>query len=262
MDVTLAKIPDLVFKRTGGTRLKLDLYYPRGVPEPFPLVIWILGGEWREKGREATGSLVGWLTEHGFAVAGIEYRTSEQAAFPAQIQDCTAAVRWLRAHAGKYDLDPNRLGVWGDAAGGQLAMLVGSASDIGAFNEGKVEPKISSQVKAVCSFYGPADLGDLPAMQDAVTDLLGAPPEVRPDLAKAASPLTYVSDDSPPHLLIHGTADQIIPFSHSVRLHDALKAHGVPVALIPVEVVGQESDAFYRNPQIRQAVAEFFGHYL
>jgi len=118
--------PDLVYKQAAGQPLKLDLYLPAHARTPMPIVVWVTGGGWAHAGKGECERLAAWLTGYGFAVAGIEYRVSSQAPFPAQIQDCKAAIRWLRAHAAEYGLDRRNVGAWGDSAGGHLVELLGT----------------------------------------------------------------------------------------------------------------------------------------
>ncbi|MBN2000034.1 alpha/beta hydrolase, partial [candidate division KSB1 bacterium] len=146
---------DVEFADINEKSLLLDLYIP-AAEGPLPLVIWIHGGAWRAGDKNVTPA-VPLLTDHGFAVASISYRFSQHAIFPAQLHDCKAAVRWLRAHANKYHLDPLRFGVWGASAGGHLAAMLGTTGDEGTL-EGKVGRKRgSSRVQAVCDWFGPTD---------------------------------------------------------------------------------------------------------
>jgi acetyl esterase/lipase len=257
-----AIIRDVVFKRVGGRELKLDLYLPPGVDTLSPLVIWVGGGGWIQMGKGGCERLAAWLTGYGFAVAGIEYRVSGEAIFPAQIQDCKAAVRWLRAHAAEYGLDERRIGAWGDSAGGHLVELLSTASGVSEFDEDGVHPEQSSAIQACCSFYGPSDLTDLPAASDLVTRLLGCPAEACPEVAAWASPITYASASSAPHLLVHGDADAIVPISHSYRFLVALAQHGVDVVLYVRHGVGHEGEAFYGNAEVRRMVVRFFSTFL
>ncbi|OYW12849.1 MAG: hypothetical protein B7Z55_17880, partial [Planctomycetales bacterium 12-60-4] len=148
-------LKDLKYVDDGHERHTLDLYIPAESKAPKPLVIWIHGGAWQNGSKENCPALG--LTSQGFAVASINYRLSSHAPFPAQIQDCQAAVRWLRAHAGEYDLDPDKFGVWGSSAGGHLVALVGTTGDVDDFEPIGGHRDVSSQVQAVCDWYGPTD---------------------------------------------------------------------------------------------------------
>jgi acetyl esterase/lipase len=255
-------VPDLVFKEIADRQLKLDLYLPAQARAPTPTVIWVAGGGWKEMGKESCEHLAAWLTGYGFAVAGIEYRVSGEARFPAQIQDCKAAVRWLRAHAAEYGLDRRHVGAWGDSAGGHLAGLLGTTTHIAAFDGQDVHPNESSVVQAVCSFYGPSDLADLPGAAAEVTQLLGVPPEDDPQRAAWASPFYHVNEDSAPHLLAHGDEDTLVPLSHSYRYLSRLQQFGIEAALYVRKGFGHEGDAFYGYEGLRLKVAEFFAYHL
>jgi acetyl esterase/lipase len=254
--------PDLVYKQVADRPLKLDLYLPSHAPGPVPIVVWIAGEGWVETGKGGCEHLAARLTDYGLAVAGIEYRVSGEARFPAQIQDCKAAVRWLRAHAAGYGLDRRRVGAWGDSAGGHLVELLGTTAHIAAFEGEDVYPGESSEVQAVCSFYGPSDLADLPNTTAEVTRLLGAAPEDDPQRAAWASPLYHVNEDSAPHLLAHGDRDARVPISHSYRLLSRLQQFGVEASLYVRKGFGHETAAFYGHEGLRQRVAEFFAYYL
>jgi acetyl esterase/lipase len=253
---------DLVFKQIAGQPLRLDLYRPSHTRSTVPTVLWVNGGGWDQVGKGDCEQRAAWLTEYGFAVAGVEYRASSEAPFPAQIQDCKTAVRWLRAHATEHGLDRRRFGAWGDAAGGHLVELLGTTARIAAFEGENVHPDESSEVQAVCAFYGPSDLADLPGAEGEVTQLLGAPPEDDPQRAAWASPIYHINEDSAPHLLAHGDQDERVPISHSYRFLSRLQQFGIEASLYVRKGFGQEDGAFYEYERLRQKVAEFFAYHL
>ena len=137
---------DIVYASPAGSKQLLDIYRPAKPQGLLPTVVWIHGGAFRAGSKNQAGSAT-WLTEHGYAVVSINYRLSQEAVFPAQLQDCQAAVAWLRAHAAEYGLDPVRIGAWGPSAGGHLVSMVGLAAG----------PNDSSRVRAVVDFFGPTD---------------------------------------------------------------------------------------------------------
>src|SRR5262249_12029455 len=144
---------DATYAKVGKDReLKLDLYVPEKAEGKLPLVVWIHGGGWR--GGTKTGTPAGGLAMAGFVVASVEYRLSGEAQFPAQIEDCKAAIRWLRANAEKHHIDPHRVGVWGGSAGGHLVALLGTAGDQKTWDVGENTDQ-SSRVQAVCDYFGP-----------------------------------------------------------------------------------------------------------
>src|SRR5437868_4772034 len=147
---------DLEYVANGHERNKLDLFVPESADGPLPLIIWVHGGGWQAGSKDGCPPLRGGHTQRGYAVASINYRLSGHAPFPAQIEDCKAAIRWLRAHAKEYNLDPKRFGVWGSSAGGHLVALLGTSGDVKEFDVGANLDQ-SSRVQAVCDYFGPTD---------------------------------------------------------------------------------------------------------
>ncbi len=208
---------------------KLDLYIPGG-KGPFPIIVHVHGGGWRTGDKADPRALLGItaLIHAGYAVASINYRLSSEAKFPAQIQDVKAAVRWLRANAKAYQLDADKIGAVGESAGGHLVALLGTSSEIPELeglelgNEG-----FSSRVQAVVDLFGPIDFlpnGELSGdeINKLETKLLGQPLYKRPDLVRKANPITYISSDDPPFLIMHGTHDRLVPPQQSKEFYDAL----------------------------------------
>ena len=145
---------DLPYVENGHERQKLDLYLPEKATGPLPVVVWIHGGGWQAGNKDHCRALP--FVSKGFAAASINYRLSQHAKFPAQIDDCKAAIRWLRAHASQYQLDPNHIGVWGESAGGHLVALLGTTGGK-EFSPPGPNAKQSDKVQAVCDWYGPTD---------------------------------------------------------------------------------------------------------
>jgi acetyl esterase/lipase len=233
---------DVEYANVDGKSLKLDLYLPTHAGKPFPVLMWIHGGGWQAggKGGPMTRAFAYPLVQSGFALASIEYRLSQEAIFPAQIHDCKAAVRWLRANAVTYGIDPSKIAAGGDSAGGHLAALLGTTGNHPELegNEGNLSQ--SSAVQAVCDFYGPADFlnwykGTTPTgienPNNPIAKLIGGPVSTNPDKARAASPITYVSAQSCPFFIAHGDEDHLVPLEQSVLLNDALQKAGVSSTL-------------------------------
>lgn len=236
---------DLVYHEVDGRELKLDLYRPEDVAmgDACPLIVWIHGGGWFTGSKENPRGLR--HVDRGYALASVEYRLSGEAKFPAPLQDCKAAVRWLQAHAGAYGLDGERIGIWGGSAGGHLALLIGATRGLPA-SDGGLEPLGPPvDVQAVCSWYGPTNfltMDDRPgAIEHLAADspesrLLGAPVTERPDLVALASPMTYLSEARgaklPPFLLMHGTADTVVIYEQSEALQAVLETLGAESTLV------------------------------
>jgi acetyl esterase/lipase len=233
---------DLVYESVGDRALPLDLYRPPA-EEPTPLVIWIHGGGWRNGSKNGAGPALA-LLDRGYAVASVEYRLSGEATFPAAIEDCKAAVSFLRLHADKYNLDPNRFGVWGSSAGGHLVALLGTTSDVDEFDTHAVTKKSPATVQAVCNWFGPTDflrMNDVPgridhdAAESPESLFIGSPIQQAKAKAQRANPITYISKSDPPFLHMHGEADQAVPLNQSELLHEALQGAGVSSILYRVE---------------------------
>ena len=234
----------------GARPLELDLWLPPDSAEPterpFPAVVFLHGGGWRMGSRHGAGPAYAGASPHpfelvaqaGIVVASVDYRLSGEAIFPAQLHDAKAAVRWLRARAAEIGVDPERIAAWGESAGGHLALLLGLTGGVAGL-EGSVGVPGSSAVAAVAAWYAPSDFLALPAdlgadSRDAGTReamLLGAPAATVPERAAHAGPISHVSADAPPILLLHGRADRAIPAVQSERLHTALVAAGADARL-------------------------------
>jgi acetyl esterase/lipase len=257
---------DLAYVTDGHERQKLDLYLPEApAAQPLPVIIWVHGGAWRAGSKERCPA--GRFVREGYAVASINYRLSQHAIFPAQIQDCKAALRWLRAHAEQYHLDAKRFGVWGASAGGHLVALLGTAGDVKAFDVG-AHLDASSRVQAVCNFFGPTDftkMNDFPGRMDhdaadsPESKLIGGAIQEHKDKAQRANPITYVTKDDPPFLIVHGDKDPLVPHNQSELLLAALKEANVPARLYTVEGGGHGG---FKDPQVNILVTEFFAKHL
>jgi acetyl esterase/lipase len=209
-------------------RQKLDLSMPK-TATPTPLLIWVHAGGWEEGSKEGYNPVAGWVAK-GYAVASINYRYSRQAVFPAQIHDVKAAVRYLRANAKMYNLDPDRFGAIGASAGGHLVALLGTSGGVKELEGDGKYLDTSSAVQAVCDIHGPIDLvkysSFLPEGTNVVTRLLGGDTGDKKDLAVRASPITYLDKADPPMLILHGDKDTGVPVTQSELFSDALKRLG------------------------------------
>ncbi len=254
---------DLEYVPGGHERNKLDLYLPAGADHPLPVVVWIHGGGWRAGSKDRCPA-VG-LLRKGFAVASVNYRLSQHAPFPAQIEDCKAAIRWLRANAKKYNLDPNHIGVWGGSAGGHLVALLGTSGDVKQLEGKSGNLDQSSRVQCVVDFFGPTDLTRVSPQQNKpdspVSLLLGGPLPEKKELAVKASPVTYITKDDPPFLILHGDQDDVVPINQSELLDEALRKAGVDCTFIRVTGNGHGGPDFLA-PKNRKTIVEFFEKHL
>lgn len=252
---------DLEYGRAGARSLHLDLYLPEKASKALPLIIWIHGGAWRAGSKNDPVPPLP-LAAEGYAVASVEYRLSQEAIFPAQINDCKAAVRWLRANAARYHLDPAKFVAWGASAGGHLAALLGASDGVAALEGDVNNLKESSGVQAVVDWYGPSDLLQIGIPESDIehndpgspeSQLIGGAIPENKGKAVAASPITYVSKKSPPFLILHGDKDRSVPFNQSELLDAALKKAGVDSTFIPVKGVGHG----FSGPQYLPSAREF-----
>lgn len=248
------------YANTPQRTLYLDLRVPRGVPPP-PLVLYIPMGGMRGCRRE---NAQWWLTEHGFAMASIEARVSSEVTAPAQVHDCKAAVRWLRAHAVQYGYRGDAIGAWGHSAGGLLASVLGTSAGVAALEGEGAYAGTSSAVQAVCDACGaphdffwftrPEVLATFAPVAENLRLYLGGPVSEREELARLASPSTHISPACPPVLLLHGDADTIVPVEETMDFHARLKAAGVDTELHVLPGAGHGWDAALT----RDRIAAFF----
>jgi acetyl esterase/lipase len=259
---------NIVFARPDGVPLHLDLYVPRS-DKPVPLIIWVHGGGWYGGDKEDPPQLP--MLRHGYAAATVEYRLSEKAVFPAQIYDVKSAVRYLRANAARFGLDPNRFGAWGESAGGHLVALLGTTSVHDELEGDEGVTGVSSKVQAVCDWFGPTDLiamtrelgqtSEREAAGSAQGALIGGSPLKLLDKAKAANPITYVTAGVPPFYIMHGDDDDTVPLSQSELLVAALRKVHTPVKFTIIKG-GGHSGGFYFTDEKVNRVRKFFDQYL
>jgi acetyl esterase/lipase len=256
---------DLVYVENGHERHKLDLYLPEKAEGPLPVIIWVHGGGWQGGSKDGCPPLRAGYLARGYAVASINYRLSGHAAFPAQIEDCKAAIRWLRHHAREYGLDPARFGAWGSSAGGHLVALLGTSGEVKEFDVGQFLDQ-SSRVQAVCDYYGPTDLvafvstAGYERHADAnspESKLIGGLVKENREKAEKANPIRYVSSDDPPFLIVHGDKDAVVPLNQSELLFEALKKAGVSVHFHTIKGAGHGGPGF-AGADLSEKVSAFF----
>jgi len=254
---------DLPYVEGGHERNRLDLYLPERATGPLPLIVWIHGGAWLGGSKEGCPAVP--FTAKGYAVASINYRLSQHAVFPAQIEDCKAAIRWLRADAAKYSLDPDHIGVWGASAGGHLVALLGTTGNVKELEGSGGALDQSSRVQCVVDWFGPTDLLTMSGSHDNPSSpearLIGGPAQENKEKARKASPVTYVGKDAAPFLIMHGDQDNTVPPSQSKELAEALEKAGVEVKLVMVKGNGHGGPGF-NSPDNRKLIEEFFNRHL
>jgi acetyl esterase/lipase len=234
---------DIVFGKGGDSDLKLDLAMPADGAGPFPAVVCIHGGGWVGGKRQEMSQTIRTLAGLGYVAVSPDYRlATTNARFPAQVEDCKAAVRFLRANAKEYNIDPDHIGAVGFAAGGHLACMLGVTNKDDGLDGAGGNADASSRVQAVVSFFGPTDLTakdwGLEVSARNLTPLLGGTLEEKPEAYRKASPLTYAGKNAAPLLLFHGAVDKIVPVDQSRRLAEKITSAGGAAQLIVVEGEG------------------------
>ncbi len=237
--VPLTLIPGVCYGEGQGTPLLLDMVCSQDRPPTAgPAVVWLHGGGWFGGSRvEEVSYWCALFAAHGFLAVSVDYRLSGDACFPAQIHDVKAAIRWLRATAGQYQVDPDRIGIAGFSAGGHLAALAGLTSDRPELEGHGGSAGYSSRVQAVAVASAPSDflrtggamINDAPSP---VTKLFGGTVAEYQDLMQLASPVAHVTPAAPPFLIAHGTLDETVPFEQAEQLHTALATAGCAVEFI------------------------------
>jgi len=257
---------NLFYVTKGHPRQTLDLYLPQ-TGQNWPLLIWVHGGAFRtgSKKHQVPRSYFA----EGYAVASINYRLSQHALFPAQIQDCKAAVRWLRANAERFGFDPDRIGVWGASAGGHLVAMLGTTGETESFEIGE-NLHVSSRVSAVADYFGPTDFCQMDAhslpegmghdtADSPESELVGGPIQENKDRVAQANPITYITPNAPPFLIVHGDQDPLVPHHQSRLLEEALKRAGVPVQFYTVKGGGHGG---FTDPMVPELTKAFLSKHL
>ena len=275
---------EITYARAIGFRpLKMDIWLPRQATGPVPLVVWVHGGAFQLGDRRelpptfAPDSVFRLLNEAGIACATVDYRHCLEAPFPAQLHDLKAAVRYLREYAADLGVDPERFGAWGESAGGHLVALLGLTGGREDLHGGLGAQGHSSGVSAVVDFYGVSSLVDIPPMNTpeglfppALTAAVPAGMPLQPEymlvggsddpaLLAAASPVSYVTADSAPFLLIHGDSDGLVPHSQTELLAAALAEAGVEHEVVTIK--GGDHCFFGAEDQVDTILAAAVGFF-
>lgn len=242
--------------------LKLDLIYPEDMSDKrYPCIVWICGGGWMRMDKSAHLSYLSTLAHQGFAVCSVEYRTSNEGCYPMQIEDVKAAIRYLRAHADRYRIDKEHFGAMGESAGGFLTCMAAldhdKVHDVGEYLEE------SSSIQAACPWYPPTNLStfkykdaeECAASMESL--LLGYNTMRNIKEAYNSSPVSKVTKDAPPFLIIHGINDQTVPFEQSEELYDKLIENGCDADLIALEGADHADLQFFQD-ELWDRIIEFF----
>ena len=265
---------NIPYAGTDNPRQCLDLFLPkkRVSDAPLPVIVFVHGGAWRAGDKRSGQGRVRPFVESGrYAGVSVGYRLTDEAHWPAQIHDCKAAIRWIRANAKAHGLDPDRIGVWGTSAGGHLVAMLGTSAGVAAM-DGDLGPHatLSTRVTCVVDFFGPTDFlqmdshrvpgskmaHDPPDSPESI--LVGGAIQEHPDRVAAANPITYVTADDPPILIMHGDDDRLVPIHQSEIFETALQKAGVDVTFVPVKGAGHG----LRGAHISDQVTAFFGRHL
>ena len=268
---------DVVYSTSGQ---KLDLYVPAKTDRPLPLIVWIHGGAFKMGDKDSAEGLTPQgsagskppvqVIPEGYALASINYRLSGEATFPAQIHDCKAAIRWLRAHAKEYHINPALIGVWGRSAGGHLAALLGTSGNVSELEGKGGNAEYSSSVQAVCDFFGPTDLVRMSEMLGQIeienneSLYIGGPLKKNVEKATQANPITHINNNAPPFLIIHGDSDVLVPADQSTILYKALAKAKVTASLhiIPGAGHGFAGATRQQLDEIDRLTVDFLSKYL
>lgn len=259
---TYRVVPNVTYHTANNRENRVDLYLPRGAEGPTPVLMYIHGGGWRGGSKEGNVlRLLPWL-EKGWAVVNVQYRLAAVSLAPAAVEDCLCALRWVIRNAEDYNIDPSRIVVTGNSAGGHLALTTGMIPVSAGLDRECPGPETLS-VAAVINWYGITDVGDLldgPNMKTYAVTWMGSLAN-RFEVAERVSPLTYVRAGLPPILTIHGDADPVVPHQHATRLHEALAAAGVSNELHVVPGGGHGGFDREETVAIFQTIDRFLGNH-
>ena len=265
---------NITYGKAGDTELKLDLARPQG-DGPFPAIVFIHGGGWSGGNRQGYRGQIQEAAKRGYVAVTISYRlmqfdqakketTTATPIFPAQIHDAKAAIRWLRANAKKYHINPDRIGVTGGSAGGHLSLLVGLTDPASNLEGDSGNPEQSSRVQAVVNVFGPTEMVgcyEKSSVAWIFRLFMGGTPSEAAERYKAASPVTYVSKDDPPVLTLHGDQDALVPVEQAKLLDEKMKAAGASHALMIFQGQGHGFGGEH-DKKAWEATWEFFDRHL
>jgi arylsulfatase A len=257
---------DLTYAKYGPREMKLDLYHPFSPRGISPGVVFIHGGAWTIGNKSGFSRQAAYLAAKGYVCVSIDYRLSQEAPYPAALYDSKAAVRWMRANAAKYNIDPNRIAAVGGSSGGQLAALLGTTADVRTMEGDGGNAQFSSRVQAVVAFNPLTDFVSMlartqnpKAATQAIVPFLGGMEAAVPEIYVDASPVAHVSATSAPFLFLHGTSDTTMPYQQSLEMIDALHSVGVRAELYSAK---DANHGFFNSPPFYQPSTERMEQFL
>jgi acetyl esterase/lipase len=235
-----------VFVERDSGPLAADIYRPHG-PGPFPAILVVHGGAWRMGTRADLAAIAQALAAHGYTAVAIDYRLAPRYKFPAQIYDCQAAVRWMRAHASELKIDPNRIGGFGYSAGGHLVALLGTLDDKELREPGLPPSAPSARLQVVVAGGAPCDFRVLPGNSDRVAFWIGGTRDAMPNEYREASPASFITSDDPPMYFFHGQQDLLVPIQSPTEMVRELKDAHVAAEMYPIKDAGHIQALFDRG---------------
>ncbi len=261
----IEEIKNIEYKNINGKSLQLDLYKPRNLTKPAPLLVFIHGGGW--SGGERADYLVYLVAfaKKGYVTATVSYRLLKDGPYPACVEDITDAVQWFYKNGNSYDYDQDRIALIGGSAGAHLALLAAYGwKKLGTHSDSTVADTVHHKIKAVVDIYGPTDLTtEFSRNNSTVTSFLAHTYQEAPELFTAASPIHYLNKNSPPTMILHGTSDQTVPINQSDMLKTRLDSLGVPNVYYKVPLWPHTMDIIQRvNRFSEDKMTGFFEKYL
>jgi acetyl esterase/lipase len=258
-EATVDILRNQVFIERDSGPLAADVYRPRG-PGPFPAILVVHGGAWRMGSRADFATIAHGLAEHGYVAVAIDYRLAPKYKFPAQLYDCQAAVRWMRAHASELKIDPARIGGFGYSAGGHLVALLGTLDDKGLREPGIPADAPSARLQVVVAGGAPCDFRLLPGDSDRIAFWIGGTRDSMPSEYRDASPASFISADDPPMYFFHGQQDLLVPVQSPTEMVKLLQSAHVTSEMHVVKDAGH-IQALFDRPALEGGLA-FADKYL
>lgn len=258
-NITYTQVPGWLGQATRD--LKLSVIRPQDLNQKLPVIFWFAGGGWMDTDHNIHLPNLVALAQKGYVIVGVEYRDSNKINFPGQLEDAKAAIRYIKANAAKFAVDPNKVIVMGESAGGHLASMLGTTNGIKKYEVGN-HLNLDSSVQIAIPMYGV--VSPLSAKQGSATNdfdfvyrnLLGAEPEAAPDLNEAANPIAFINPQTVPFLIFHGTEDVVVPVKDSESLYEALQNKGIAADLYLLPEVGH-MDSRFLQPEIFELIDQF-----